>query len=380
MTNTVAGAYEQLAYAVKETTKGTAVFPSAATELIVAAGSVDINQQPTYTDSDEINDSLDTLARFRDQVGAGTFTIPSYIRPSGAAGTAPMGDVLFESLMGTKTVVASTSVSYTQAKTKPSFTLWVKKDHTVFFGTGACCESGKSSSTNKGGSRFDFSGGFLKMGWAGTDSANGEVTASDQIIVNNAKLFTAGAFVALGSDDNTGAGYEIESVNLTTNTLTMVDTVSCADEAVVKGFLPSSFTPVGDPIENKDLTITFDAESKILKTLDVTINSPVAWQTDEITSDGYVTEYIEDKRSISVNPTALFREQDVGYFTDAMEGEQVAVVAVLSDGAGKICTMNYPYTTLEVPNITTSAPTVSLTITGTALGNVGEDSCSIVFT
>ena len=379
MTNTVARSIEQTIFAVKEVTKGTAVFPTVAAEAIVTAGSAKINQQPTFTDSDEMADTLDLLERFQDQVGAGSFSLPFYNRPSGAAGTAPMGNAVLESLMGVETTVGATSVAYTQAKVKPSFTLWLKKSHTVFFGTGACAESASIKMSNKGASMFDISGGFLKMGWAGTDEVVGVVTASTSVVVTDAKKFTAGGYVQFDADTNTNAGYKIDSVNYDTGTLTMVDSITCADEAVIKGFLPT-LVAVGAPLENKYLTIAFDGSTKVLKSLDLTINSPVAWQTDEITSSGYVEEYVEDRRSITMSISALFRESDLGYFYDATQNTKVNVVAVLSNGAGKICTLNLPYTELEVPEIQDSTPTVSLSMSGTALGSSGEDSCSIVFT
>ncbi len=379
MSNTVARAIEQDCYAVLETTKGTAVFPTSASQRIITAGAADINQPASFSDSEEIANSLDLLERFQDQMGAGQWSVPMYLRPSGTAGTAPMGNVLLQSLMGLETIVVSTSVTYAQALVKPSFTLWMRKSHTVFFATGACCESGKLNFTNKGGSKFDLSGGFMRMGWAGTATINGAVSSSDQVVVDNAKLFTAGAFVQLGSDTNTSAGYEIESVNVETNTLTMMDTVSCADEAVIKGFLPA-FTAVGTVLENKNLSITFDGATKKLKSMTVDINSPVAWQTEEITSSGFVAEYVEDRRSIKLSIDALFREQDLSYFYDATQNGKVAVVAVNDGGAGNICTINLPFTELEVPSIQTSMPTVSLSIAGTALGSSGEDSATIAFT
>lgn len=380
MTNTVARSREQVAFCVAETTKGTAVFPSAASDLVLVAGDASINQQPSFTNSEEIVDSLDLLDRFQDQVGQGSWSLPIYIRPSGTKGTAPMAGILFESLQGAEpTIVASTSVTYSQAKTKPSFTLWVKKSHTVFFGSGACVESAKLTLSNKGAAKFDMSGGFMRMGWAGTDEADGAVSSSDAVPVLNAKKFTAGAYIQLGSDTNTGAGYKIASVNYTTNILTLAESVSCASGAVVKGYLPT-YSATGVPLENKDMTISFDGDTKLLKSTDLTIGSPVAWQSDEITASGYIEEYVEDMRSISLSPNVLFRESDLDYFYNATANTKTNVIITVGDEAGKICTINLPYVELEVPQISTSSPTVSLSITGTGLGSVGEDSCTIVFT
>jgi len=299
--------------------------------------------------------------------------------PSGTAGTAPMGGVLFKSLQGLETISPATSVTYAQAKEKPSFTIWMKKGHTVFFGTGACAESGKLSMSTTGGAKVDFSGGFMVRGWVGTDAVAGAVSADTEVIVDDAKKFIAGGYVQIGSDTNTDAGYKIVSVDYDTDTLTMADSITCDDGAVIKGFLPT-FTPVGSVLENKDTTISFDGSTKALKSTDVTINSPVAWQTDEITSSGYVEEYVEDQRNITFSPSVLFRENDLSYFYNATQNVKTAVIISIANGAGKTCTINLPYVELEVPQVQSSSPTVSLTISGTALGDTGEDSATIVFT
>jgi len=378
MSNTVARAIVQDCFVVPEVTKGTAVFPTLAAHRVVTAGTADINQQASFSDSEEIANSLDVLERFQDQMGAGTWSVPMYLRPSGTAGTAPMGNTLIESLMGVETVDSGTSVTYEQATTKPSFTLWIKKSHTVFFASGACAEAGKLNFTNKGGSKFEISGGFMQMGWAGTDVL-ASAASTVAVTVTNAKLFTAGAYVAFGADNNTGAGYQIASINYTTNVLTMGEAITADSGAVVAGYLPT-LTAVGTVLENKNLAITFDGVAKNLKSLSVDINSPVAWQTDEITTTGYVTEYIEDRRNIKLSVDVLFREQDMSYFYDATQNTKVSVIAVNSVGAGNICTINLPYCELEVPSVSTSMPTVSLSIAGMALGSAGEDSATIVFT
>ena len=384
-TNSVGSAFSQDCFACLETTKGTAVYPTTAAQRIVTAGTAEINQQASFTDSEEIINSLDLLERFQDQMGAGSWSAPMYIRPSGSLGVAPMGGVLLKSLMGLETIDAGASVTYAQATTKPSFTLWLRKSHTVFFATGCCCETGKIGFTNKGGSMMDLSGGFMQMGWAGTDTLTAAATAN-AVVVTNAKLFTVGGYVAFGDEStaamtNTNAGYKITAVNYTSNTLTMADTITQDSGTSIQGFLPVQ-TALGTPLENKDLAITFDAVAKNLKSYSVDINSPVAWQTDEITTSGYVTEYVEDRRQIKIAAEVLFREQDLSYFYDATQNAKVDVIATINgDGtAGQKCTINTEFTELEVPSVTTSAPTISLSIAGTGLGSAGEDSATIVFT
>ena len=379
MTNTVERAIDQICFSVEETVRGTPVFPSSAAQMIVTAGPADINQQPSFSDSEEFHNTLDLLERFQDQTGPGSWAIPMYVRPSGTAGTEPMGEVLFKSLTGKETIVASTSVTYGLAKTKPSFTMWAKKGDTVYFGAGACAETCRLNFVNKGAAKIEMSGGFMRMGWAGKSAVSGAVSLSNTVGVANAKLFTKDSYVQIGSDTNSDNGYRIESIDYDTNTLTMVDTLSCSDGAEIKGFLPA-YPAIGTPLENKTLQIKFDGVKKNVKSLNVEINSPVAWQADEITSSGYAEEYVEDQRAIKVSAEILQRTQDLEYFYNGINNKKTNVVAVLSGGDGKTCTVNLPFTEFEVPNIQTEKPTIKLSVSGTALGSVGEDSCSIVFT
>jgi hypothetical protein len=275
--------------------------------------------------------------------------------------------------------VASTSVTYSQAKTKPSFTLWWKKDHTVFFAAGAVAESKTLDCKNTDATDITFSGGFMQRGWAGTSAVSGALSAVKPLTVTTGegKFFTADAYVQIGDDTNSDAGYKIASVS--GDVLTMADNITCDDAVVIKGYLPTH-TRVGAPIENKNLGITLDGTAKVLKSLSVDYKDPVAWQTDEITSSGYVESYVEDERSITMSLSALFREKDLGYMYDSLNNTKTAVIATISDGAGKICTFNYPYVELDMPKTASSSPTVSIDMTGTALGSTGEDSSTAVFT
>jgi len=173
MTNTIAKSRELSAFVVEETTKGTLAYPTAASEMLVLTEQPTLKQQPTFTDSKEINDTLDTTDRFQDQIGAGQFTFDFYNRPSGVAGDVPMGDILFESLQGGSTVSGGVSCTYDQSKIKKPFSAWFKQGHTVYHASGGCAETLKMALSNKGAFECNFGGGFMKKGWAGTDSANG---------------------------------------------------------------------------------------------------------------------------------------------------------------------------------------------------------------
>ena len=459
MTNTIAKSRELSAFVVEETTKGTLAYPTVDTEMLVLTEQPTMKQQPTFSDSKEINDTLDTLDRFQDQIGAGQFTLDFYNRPAGA-GVVPMGGVLFESIQGADPAVSSgVSVEYAQAKTKTPFSVWYKQGHTVYNAAGGCAETLKMNLTNKGAFECNFGGGFMKKGWAGTDSASaatasgtasgytinevsgyttgdtvltlqsgagtvldndiltfsgdltnyfvetglvasgsGDITlkapgltqplgdsssmtllGNSNIAVTNGKLFTAGALVQVAADTNSNVGYKITSI--VGNDLFFDVPITCADAAVVKGFIPVTFSAVGAPVESKNNTISFDGITKILKSLTIDIASPVEWQNEEINESGYVESYVESKRTIKITADSLFREQDLQYFYDALDNAQIPIIATMDGGAGKTCTINLLYTELEEPAVTAGENTVSLSLGGVCLGDTaGENSATIVFT
>lgn len=379
MTNKIANRRVVKAFACLETVKGTAVFPTVAAEAIKCVGVPIPNQQPTFTDSEEINNSLDILGYFKDQCGAGTVTIKTYIHPSGALGSVPMCSPLFESLMGTKTVNSGVSVEYTQAREKPSVTVWIKIDHTVYRLTGAVATKAAVEIVNSGGAKLDFDLEFMEMRWAGTDAVNGAVSASTDVIVDNAKKYKPGMYLQFGSDTNSDAGYLISDVDIATNTLEMADTITVADGVVVSPFLPD-LTPIGEALEARLGKVMIDGNFLKVKKTSLEISSPVQMQTEEVTESDFPEDYIEDIREITGTIEKNMRQNDAQDFYSGHNGSTVDIDLVYGNTAGSIMTISLPYSKLEVPALNDTAPTVSVSTSFKARGSVGEDSASIIFT
>lgn len=386
-TNTIAIARQQVIFATLETTAGTLVFP-AATDSVVAAGVGSITQQPSFTDSDEIVDSRDTVNRFQDKYPPGDWSFPVYARPSGTAGTAPSEDVLMESLMGDKTINAATSVVYSLATTKPSFSLWMKKGHTVFFAWGATAGALKSSLETKGGHKMEFSGQFMGMGWVGTDtiSALAAIGAS-AVVVHDAKKFSVGGhveFVEGATVYDATTGYAITAVNVATNTLTLSPVLEAAldAESVIRPYLPTA-SNAGTPLENRKGYAKIDTVTTPLRSMNLNISDMPKYLDDEITDDDFPTEYVETKRAIDGTAAVYFRENDLKYFYDgynATAAGDVALQMIVGDTAGSIVTYDMPTSSLSVPSLEDADPTVALNMPYKALGSTGEDSISITYT
>lgn len=99
---------KQRVFAALESAKGTLVFP-AATDFIRPAGNAVVNQNPAFSDSEELQDTLDVLDQFEMAMPAGEFTIPTYLRPATTVGGTPQADALWTSLMGS--INAATTAS-----------------------------------------------------------------------------------------------------------------------------------------------------------------------------------------------------------------------------------------------------------------------------
>jgi len=392
LANNIGVAYQLSLFAVLEATKGTLVFPqSSGIEACVPAGFPEMSQNPSFVNSDEVVYSRDVLAKFQNVTPAGTFTLPIYIRPSGTAGTAPMGDNLLLSLFGKKTVVGGTSVTYAQQVVKPSLSLWFQRGHTIFNAAGAVVDAMKMSFTTKGGALATLSGQFLKMGYAGTSQLTAiAATAATAITVDDGTKYTVGSVIQ-NTSANTGAGdhgvgsagYTVTAV--TGNVLTISPgIVAAAGWSVgdtICGYLPVG-TPAGSALSFRQSLFTVEGTSRNLKGLDFNYSDSVKILDDEITSSGYPVDYLESARQIDGSLHCYLRRNDIGLITQGMNMNKGALVAQIGSTAGSIATINVPKAVYEVPQLKTAAPAVEFDLKYTAISNSGqgEDSCTLAFT
>lgn len=382
-TNIIGAARQQTVFAVKETMRGAMAFPAAAAPLIIPAGYVDLSQNPSFTNSEEIKNSRDVLAQFQDAMLAGTFSIPIYARPDGTAGSVPMGDVLFESLLGSKAVSGGSAVVYSPAMSKPSFSLFAKRGHTVFFALGAVAETLRLSAKNKGAVLFEVGGSFMQMGWAGRDAVKTTATAdATSVQVYDAKKYTVGAVIWNATKADKGVnGYTVTAVNTITNTLTLSTGVGAGgwtQDDIIEGYLPAG-TSVGAPLESRKTSLTIGGITKSIKELSLSYDDKVKMLDDEITTNGYPTDYAENNRSVTGSLSSYFRQNDMAQFMDSIAGSEQAISLIVGDTAGKKLQIDMPRCKLQVPKVSANAPTLDVSIDYTALGTEGEDSITLTW-
>ena len=384
MANNTAIARIQSVFVVEETTKGTLV-PPTSTDVVVAAGMASINQQPSFTNSSNVRNSRDVIERFQDKTPPGDWSVPVYVTPSGAAGTAPQEDVLLKSLLGAKTVNAGVSVVYSPALTKPSFSLWVKKDHFVMGLSGCTVGSAKFALATKDGAKLELSGQGMKMVWAGTGATAAlAASAATSIVVDDASKYTVDARIEFVESDvvknNSAAGYRVTAVDTDTDTITITPGLEeeITSGSVVRGWVPEG-TEVGAPIESRKGYAELDGTSFNVQSMDCTISDSPKYLDDEITQSGYVEEYAETERNISGTVKIYFRENDAKYFHDGLNSVDRELAMIIGDTAGSIVEITQPKAQLSVPAIEEADPTVALSMPYIGLGTDGEDSISITY-
>ena len=102
---------KQRVFAVLEDVFGTLQMAVGTTDFIRPAGNAQINQNPVFSDSEELENTLDVLDRFQGALPPAKWSIPMYLRPAGTLGGAPQGACLFQSLQGSSNATTTAKVA-----------------------------------------------------------------------------------------------------------------------------------------------------------------------------------------------------------------------------------------------------------------------------
>lgn len=224
------------------------------------------------------------------------------------------------------------------------------------------------------------------MGWAGTDEVHtAAIAGATTVVVSDAKKFTIGARIwnETKNQNNSSAGFAITAINYGTNTLTIgtaLPTGGWSQYDIIAGYLPDTGTAIGEALEGKTISISFDGVDAPVQSVSLDIDDSVKYMEDEISAQHYPTDYMEMIRNISGNISLYFRTNDVKYFYDGLNNNQIPVVITIDGGAGKTLTIEMDKAELEMPMPKTSAPAINLDVKYKALGTSGEDSCSFTWT
>ena len=162
----IAYANQESMYGILEDNSGTMKKPTVS-DRMYSVGPVDFEQTQEFLPDEQIRATASRLPSIVGRMMPGEYSFDTYVKPSEVVTTKPEHDVLFEALMGAGGVDGQT-YTYTCADELPSFTLWVKKGHTVFAFRGTTVEGADFAIAGNAIGLISWSGKYMKQLMAGT--------------------------------------------------------------------------------------------------------------------------------------------------------------------------------------------------------------------
>ncbi|MCB2188816.1 MAG: hypothetical protein KQJ78_20545 [Deltaproteobacteria bacterium] len=362
-----------------ESTFGTlAAFVAA--NAVLPVGLPTIKQMESFTPNPEIKNSRSLTDRFRDVTPPGEWQLDVLARPSGTAGTAPAEDTLLYCALGDKEVTGSTSVVYTPAIELPTFSMGVRVSDLTRFAAGCAVESLKIAMASKGAVAITASGKCKSVVMAGKSTTAADSTTTVlNLVEGGAMQFQAGARIKVGTDDNTGAGYEISAVDTTADTVTVSPALTGAPAAdlTVEGFLPTG-SVVGAPLENRYATLSLGGTALTCESFDLTIANQANW-LDLISTGSFPEAFVLGQRTVSGSASLPLILPNLKHFRQARDQEEAALSIAINGGAGKTITLAMAQTYIDTPEVSGDVQ-VNEQLTFNCLGSAGEDEISASYT
>lgn len=364
-----------IAFLTPETTVGTAKAPTAATDTLQLREGISFpTQRTTHTQLREVANTASVTGLVRDLRDAGAVTVPTYLRPSGTAGTAPQEDRLWAALGAAGTVSPATSVTYKGGATKASQTLWIQLDtNAVLFCAGLFVNGLTLRQGEDGPCEAEWRAGFLRLGWVGESTLDGAVegdpTPVDTCVVVDSTQFSVGGVIQIGTDDNSGAGFQITAVDYDTHTLTVTPDIA-TDQLSGAAVLPLLPTPVvvGEPLDSRP-AVKIDGAAIYWRSWEIAVDEPIS-VLKEVPPDPADADYPtafgrSGTRSVTAKLGAVLRSNEVNRLR-AVSTDRSLVIDFTQEAAGDRVTLTLAQGRYDVPQVTAGDPALELSMDFTA--------------
>lgn len=240
----------------QETTYAVEVKPAAGNYVRIFAGGIP-QQNRGFIENPEAINSLSKTTRIPGRLDPGQLQVRCLIKPRGSLGTEPECTDVLLAAFGRKTVTGSTSVEYFLDLANgvlPFFTIWIKKGHTVYRALGSIVSEArwplKADNSQDALCQIQATFLFARMLKTGTDEAAETIGGTPQatLEVKDASKFDVGGYLVVGGDDNSGAGYEISSIDYDANELTLGTSIAnVTTDDLIEPWIPTG-SAVGTPV------------------------------------------------------------------------------------------------------------------------------------
>lgn len=238
---------------VKEQSAAGVFAMPAASDCVIVTAPPTPDQPRTSIDNKELVAGLTEPHPIRGLYREGTVTVNMYIKAAGALGVRPPGAAMFKAAFGREEIAAGSSVTYKLARRRidamPKVSMIIWSDFDTWFLTDAVVSVASMDVSAEDGAdaapAATFEVKYSAAALAGTTTVrtaiDGSVTPVSVIPVTDAQLYDVGAYVAIGSQTNSGAGYRVTAADTTAATITVSPAVNAAvpQDAIVQGHRPA---------------------------------------------------------------------------------------------------------------------------------------------
>lgn len=378
-------ANEEECFAILEGSCGVLTKPSA-NDVIFTVGPVDIGQEQEKLDDEQIRPSASQYSRIKARKMPGEWSANGYCKPSGTYGVVPEHNVLFQCAMGKETAPgAGSDVDYTLMNQLDSFTLWVKKGHTVFAARGATVNVAEFGVTGEEVSGISWSGNYMEQLRAGTHQYSGTINSAATTInlgQVGIKKYQKGMFIIVGDSNNAGNGYELTDVNYTTGIITISPQLEQQEvDPLITPWWPSAGIEAGEPEHGKMGVVTINGNEAIIISARVTLTNNVKYYINEKNGLWTAERFGRPgKRTVEGEIELNYVRDAAQYFYYAEEGLQSALVIPVGNVSGSIMELRIPFAEYGTPKITGDEEFLqNLPFVGVASAAAGNDEFSIKF-
>jgi hypothetical protein len=344
----VAIARETLCFVGLESTPGTQVPPTdPGMHMVMTAGAGSVAQAMRKLDDPQYRNTLSKLDPIIASFDTGKWSLPMLIKTVAGTGTPPPPEIepLLVALFGNPS--DTTQTAWFGANTRayllkkvnpagtvyPSITIWFKVGHTMYYAVGATVNVGEFNVTGNDLCKCNFSGEFMRIGFAGTDTVV-SITTTALVVADATKYVitdpAAGDLLYIQTLDPvtgvTRGNASVTAVDYTTNTLTLSTTIAgTLTGDLVAPYLPTG-TEIGTPLVGKygithiggvpstKVQANLPTSPYVITTARVTLTNNIRYHTDLKDGKYFPTEYVSASTRDVAGEITLFDYRNIPQF------------------------------------------------------------------
>jgi len=368
---------EEQVFVKAESTYGTFTHPAGNDAIAVTKCDMEGGQE--RKDIPEKSSTRSLITRSTGRKSA-SFSIEKFLRPSGTAGTKPDDSDLFKAIFGTETVGAS-DVAYTLLK-EPVTSLTILRQVGHFQEAVFGAVPGKFSLKFSGSDepKITFSGDAKDHIISGTAALASAASATDKIIVTDARQFAVGMKIKVGTEDNTAAGFTIDAIDYDDNELDLNANVTSQSSGAAVIPMPLTAVTAGSVIPVIIGSVTIGATTIDITSCTFDVDQKVKLRNDQFGYSSARGAKFPENRDVKVSLDLYFETGALKWVNDAKRFTNQDICVVLGETAGSMVQIDANTVELDIPKVDVpESEECTISLSGTCKGSTAEDEIALTF-